>query len=116
MTETLAYALPHGITLNCRVSGKQGRPVLMFLHGFPEAAFVWDELLTYFSQAEHGGYRCIAPCMRGYAPSSAPTEVRDYRAKHLVQDIVALTHLVSPDAPLAALVAHDWGEIGRAHV
>jgi pimeloyl-ACP methyl ester carboxylesterase len=91
------------------VSGEVGRPVLLFLHGFPEAAFVWDNLLTHFAKPENGGYRCVAPNMRGYAPSSAPTDVNAYRAKHLVQDIQALVALESPQQPLAALVAHDWG-------
>jgi pimeloyl-ACP methyl ester carboxylesterase len=109
MTENLAHALPHGITLNCRVSGERGRPVLIFLHGFPEAAFVWDPLLAYFSRPENGGYRCVAPNLRGYERSSAPSDVSAYRAKHLVQDILALSQAESPDQPLAALVAHDWG-------
>ena len=109
MIHTLTHALPHGITLSCRVSGEVGRPVLMFLHGFPEAAFVWDALLDHFAQPEHGGYRCIAPNLRGYEQSSAPRDVGEYRAKHLVQDIAALISMESPNAPLAALVAHDWG-------
>ena len=109
MIHTLTHALPHGITLSCRVSGEVGRPVLMFLHGFPEAAFVWDALLDHFAQPEHGGYRCIAPNLRGYEQSSAPRDVGEYRAKHLVQDIAALIGMESPNAPLAALVAHDWG-------
>ncbi|MFY7907766.1 MAG: alpha/beta hydrolase, partial [Burkholderiaceae bacterium] len=45
MIETWQQDLPHGITLSCRGCGERGRPVLIFLHGFPEAAFVWDELL-----------------------------------------------------------------------
>ncbi len=109
MIEHTALALPHGITLTCRSSGERGRPVLLFLHGFPEAAFVWDGLLTHFSQPEHGGYRCVAPNLRGYAGSSAPPDVRDYRAKHLVQDVLALIAVEADRAPLAALVAHDWG-------
>lgn len=109
MIQTLTHTLAHGITLSCRVSGEVGKPVLMFLHGFPEAAFVWDDLLTHFAQPEHGGYRCIAPNLRGYEHSSAPADVSAYRAKHLVQDIVALIAAESPHGPLAALVAHDWG-------
>ena len=42
MIDTWIAELPHGIALSCRSSGARGRPVLMFLHGFPEAAFVWD--------------------------------------------------------------------------
>jgi pimeloyl-ACP methyl ester carboxylesterase len=109
MIETMRRPLPHGIELSCRVTGQTGRPVLMFLHGFPEAAFAWDELLEHFALPEHGGYRCVAPHLRGYADSSRPTEVRDYRAKHLVQDISSLIQIESANAPLAALVAHDWG-------
>eukprot|EP01036_Dinobryon_divergens_P042564 gene42564-56574_t len=73
------------------------------------AAFVWDALLEHFSKPENGGYRCVAPNLRGFEQSSAPAEVAAYRAKHLVQDIAALIALESPQAPLAALVAHDWG-------
>jgi pimeloyl-ACP methyl ester carboxylesterase len=107
--QTWQQDLPHGITLSCRACGKRGRPVLMFLHGFPEAAWVWDPLLVHFSKPENGGYRCVAPNLRGYERSSAPDDVKAYRAKHLVQDIVALIGLESGLAPLAALVAHDWG-------
>ncbi|NBY34264.1 MAG: alpha/beta hydrolase [Betaproteobacteria bacterium] len=104
-----SFSLSNGITLDCRVAGVEGRPVMLFLHGFPEAAFVWDEMLAFFSDPAHGGYLCVAPNLRGYAGSSAPSDVAAYRAKHLVQDLVALKDLLSPQQPLACLVAHDWG-------
>ena len=111
MIEACNRALPHGISLSCRADGEPGRPVLMFLHGFPEAAFVWDFHLAYFARPENGGYRCIAPNLRGFADSSAPVEVSAYRPKHLVQDIAALIALETQaqGGQLAALVAHDWG-------
>jgi pimeloyl-ACP methyl ester carboxylesterase len=107
--QTWQQDLPHGITLSCRACGQTGRPVLLFLHGFPEGAWVWDGLLRHFSQPENGGYRCVAPNLRGYERSSAPQDVKAYRAKHLVQDLLALMAAESGQAPLAALVAHDWG-------
>jgi pimeloyl-ACP methyl ester carboxylesterase len=106
--ETWRLRLPHGIELACRCAGQRGRPVMVFLHGFPEAAFVWDALLRHFSQPENGGYFCVAPNLRGYAGSSAPVEVDAYHPRQLVQDISALTRSLSSE-PLAALVAHDWG-------
>ena len=109
MIKRLRYPLPHGIELTCRVTGEPGRPVLLFLHGYPEAAFAWDNLLTHFSKPEHGGYRCVAPNLRGFADSSSPSELSAYRAKHLVQDVLALIEAESGSAQLAALVAHDWG-------
>jgi pimeloyl-ACP methyl ester carboxylesterase len=105
--ETWQQALPHGITLSCRAAGERGRPVLVFLHGFPEAAFVWDELLRHFAEPANGGYRCVAPNLRGYERSSQPADVSAYRPRHLVQDVAALVE--AEGAPLACLVAHDWG-------
>ena len=105
MIETFQAELPHGITLSCRASGPAGAPVLMFLHGFPEAAFVWDELLERFGTR----YRCVAPNLRGFEKSSSPKEPEAYRVKHLMADLEALIAKVSPGAPLEALVAHDWG-------
>ena len=111
MIETFAVALPHGITLSCRAAGAADAPLLVFLHGFPEAAFVWDEMLLHFADR----YRCVAPNLRGFEQSSAPAEVEAYRAKNLMADIEALAAHCNrvagraADAPLAALVAHDWG-------
>jgi pimeloyl-ACP methyl ester carboxylesterase len=113
MIESFQQILPHGTTLSCRAAGERGRPVLLFLHGFPEAAFVWDGLLAHFAQAGNGGYRCVAPNLRGYEQSSAPEDVAAYRAKPLVQDLTALINVITQDSPtpgqLACLVAHDWG-------
>ncbi|MEI7783049.1 MAG: alpha/beta hydrolase [Betaproteobacteria bacterium] len=106
--ETWRLSLPNGIELACRSAGQRGRPVMVFLHGFPEAAFVWDKLLLHFSQPDHGGYFCVAPNLRGYEGSSAPLELSAYHPRQLVQDISALARTLSQE-PLAALVAHDWG-------
>ncbi|MEJ7928527.1 alpha/beta hydrolase [Ramlibacter sp. AN1015] len=104
MIERFVQALPHGIELECRAAGAPGAPVLVFLHGFPEAAFVWDDMLTHFAAR---GFRCIAPNLRGYAGSSSPVDPEQYRARLLVQDITAL--LAAQGGPIEALVAHDWG-------
>lgn len=103
MIESFQATLPHGITLSCRATGKAGAPVLVFLHGFPEAAFVWDTMLEHFGAR----YRCVAPNLRGFERSSAPAEIEAYRAKHLVADITALIDQLG--GPLEALIAHDWG-------
>ena len=104
MIETFDAVLPHGITLGCRATGKVGAPLLLFLHGFPEAAFVWDDVLEHFGDR----YRCVAPNLRGFGPSSAPAEPEAYRVKHLLSDIDALISQLG-GGPLEALIAHDWG-------
>jgi pimeloyl-ACP methyl ester carboxylesterase len=102
--ETFDAALPHGITLSCRAAGPRDAPCLMFLHGFPEAAFVWDEVMRALSRS----HRCIAPNLRGYERSSAPPDIEAYRAKHVMADLAALVGKMGT-GPLAAMVAHDWG-------
>ncbi|MES2425279.1 MAG: alpha/beta hydrolase [Pseudomonadota bacterium] len=104
MVTTWLQPLPHGTTLSCRAAGERGNPLLVFLHGFPEAAFVWDGLLEHFAAR---GYRCVAPNLRGFEQSSSPPEPAAYRPKYLVQDIAALVALEG--GHLAALIAHDWG-------
>lgn len=100
-------ALPHGITLSCRADGPPDAPRrAILLHGFPEAAFVWDGVMAALAP----GVRCVAPNLRGYERSSAPAEVSAYRPKHLVADLAALIDTVAgADRPIDLLVAHDWG-------
>lgn len=96
--------LPHGVRLSCRAAGAADAPRrIVLLHGFPEAAFVWDPLMRELGP----GARCVAPNLRGYEHSSAPPDVRAYRAKHLVQDIDALIETMG--GRIDVLVAHDWG-------
>lgn len=102
--ERFPWELAHGITLSCRAAGERGQPVMLFLHGFPEAAFIWDGMLEHFAAS---GYRCIAPNLRGFERSTQPPEAAQYRARFLVQDIAALIEAVG--APIDCLVAHDWG-------
>ena len=103
MPRTAHLPTAPGIQLELRSTGSPDRPAIVFLHGFPEAAFVWDGLLERFGSTWH----CVAPNLRGYAGSSAPADVAAYRAKHLVGDIAALIGALG--GRVAALVAHDWG-------
>ncbi|VWX58096.1 Epoxide hydrolase [Burkholderiales bacterium 8X] len=109
MIETFKRELPNGCRLSCRASGPANAPLMVFLHGFPEAAFIWDPLLEHFSRPENGGFRCVAPNLRGFEKSSSPTEVAAYRAHLLAQDILQLVQSESRSGQLDVLVAHDWG-------
>lgn len=102
--DTFFVDLPHGVRLSCRASGRaDAKRRVVLLHGFPEAAFVWDPLLCQLGTQA----RCVAPNLRGYERSSAPQDVSAYRAKYLVQDIDALIDAMG--GRVDVLVAHDWG-------
>lgn len=102
MIRLIDHDLPGGMRLACRAAGDEPRRVIL-LHGFPEAAFVWDEVLLRLAP-QIGG---LAPNLRGYPGSSQPTEASAYRPRHLVGDLVAL--IESTGGTLDLLVAHDWG-------
>lgn len=99
-----AADLPHGIRLSLRENTAATHlPRALLLHGFPEAAFAWDDILSRLDGIVHA----TAPNLRGFADSSSPVEAVQYRAKHLVRDVAAL--IEQQGAPLDLLVAHDWG-------
>lgn len=101
--ERFDLALPQGITLSCRAVGPVDAPRIVLLHGFPEAAFVWDDVM----RALAGRWRCIAPNLRGFERSSAPAGVEHYKPRALVGDIAAV--IEATGGPVELLVAHDWG-------
>ena len=84
--------------------GPVSGPPMIFLHGFPELAIVWKAQMTYFAAK---GWRCVAPDMRGYGGSSAPTHVADYTVGEISTDMVELHQALG--ARPAVWVGHDWG-------
>ncbi len=95
--------LPHGITLATRACGPASAPRVLLLHGFPEGAFVWDEVMAALASSA----RCVAPDLRGFGKSSSPSGVERYRARELLEDLGAVIERLG--APVDLLVAHDWG-------
>ena len=97
-----------GVKLHCAVAGDAGKPLMLFLHGFPEFWAAWRGPMAHFAAR---GWLCVAPDLRGYNLSDKPEGVEAYKAKHLIADVLALgAHYVkgNPDGKFV-LVAHDWG-------
>ena len=93
-----------GVTLHCAVSGAAARPLMLFLHGFPEFWAAWRNPMAHFAAR---GWLCVAPDLRGYNLSGKPEGVEPYKAKHLINDVLALGAYY--DSRPYVLVAHDWG-------
>lgn len=102
MDEETLTLRSQGTQLHAWRAGRQG-PRVLLLHGFPEAGFIWKPVMQRLSTQA----RLLAPTLRGYAPSSCPSQASAYRPKALVADLVAL--IEQEGAPLDLLVAHDWG-------
>lgn len=87
-------------------SGPEDGPLLILLHGWPELSLIWRAQMAAFAA---GGWRCIAPDMRGYGKSSAPTDSSAYSNREIVADMAELhDHLGGQPA---VWVGHDWGSV-----
>ena len=95
--------LGNGIRLHYASSGVRGRPLLLFLHGFPEYSGAWEELLPRFGDTHFA----VAPDLRGFNLSSQPPEVSAYRAREIVGDLERLVRALGYER--VTVVAHDWG-------
>ncbi len=91
-------------TTHYLVSGPDGGPLMIFLHGWPGLGLTWRAQMVTFA-AE--GWRCVAPDLRGYGTSSAPAAVDAYAMKEIVADMVELHDHLGGEP--AIWVGHDWG-------
>lgn len=93
-----------GETYHYLSMGDESKPVLLFIHGFPEFSYTWREQLKHFSDRFH----TVAVDMKGYNLSSKPKEVSAYKSITVAEDLYQFAKKLSPDRPIF-VVAHDWG-------
>ncbi len=92
-----------GIRLHYASCGDAGRPLMLFVHGFPEFWRAWELVLPHFGDRWHA----VAPDLRGFNLSSKPSEVAAYKPAVLVADLVGLIEALGHRS--AVVVGHDWG-------
>ena len=94
----------NGVQLDALVAGPAEGELVVLLHGFPESGDAWQRQIPALASA---GWRVIAPHQRGYAGSSKPISVFDYRLGLLARDVLALADAAG--AQQFSVVGHDWG-------
>jgi epoxide hydrolase 4 len=97
------HQLPNGNTLHAAHWGDPSKPLMLFVHGFPEFWFAWRDLAPRFASTHY----CVAPDLRGFNLSSQPTELSEYKAPKLIQDLALL--IADCGQKSAVVVSHDWG-------
>lgn len=90
--------------IRMRVAQQGAGPLVLFCHGWPESWYSWRHQLAALAAA---GYRAVAPDMRGYGGTEAPSDVEQYTMLHLVGDMVELVKALGESQ--AVIVGHDWG-------
>jgi pimeloyl-ACP methyl ester carboxylesterase len=84
----------------------QPAELVICLHGFPDHPRSFRDQLPALREA---GYRVLVPTLRGYEPSSQPSDGR-YFMVDLVEDLIAWIDRFSGGAPVH-LIGHDWGAV-----
>ena len=95
-----------GVRLACYTDGEPGLPTLVFVHGYPDTAGIWDRLVAHLAHR----YHCVRYDVRGAGRSERPSAISAYRLEHLERDLAAVIDWASPGAPVH-LIGHDWGAI-----
>ncbi|KAF5836584.1 Alpha/Beta hydrolase protein [Dunaliella salina] len=97
------YVDANGIRLHAVSLKRQPhKPLMLFLHGFPEYWYTWRHQLRAFA----GDFDAVAIDMRGYGDSSKPQGVHNYDLDLLAEDISAVVRALGHRS--CTLVAHDW--------
>ncbi|XP_023672389.1 epoxide hydrolase 4 [Paramormyrops kingsleyae] len=92
-----------GLRFHYVAAGERGKPLILFLHGFPEFWFSWRHQLREFKSE----FRVVAVDMRGYGESDQPTSTDSYRMDYLLTDIKDVMECLGYNR--CFLVGHDLG-------
>nr|CAD7599222.1 unnamed protein product [Timema genevievae] len=78
-----SYIKANGLQFHYVQKGDVTKPLMVFVHGFPEFWYSWRYQLQEF----YKDYWVVALDMRGYGDSDKPEGVNNYDIKYLVEDI-----------------------------
>ncbi len=96
----------NGLSFHCLADGPEDGPLALLLHGFPESAESWAEVLPALAGA---GFLAVAPDLRGYGGTDCPEGGEAYGMAHLVDDVAGLVEATGRQR--CHLAGHDWGAL-----
>jgi pimeloyl-ACP methyl ester carboxylesterase len=92
-----------GLDFNVLVEGEG--PDVLLVHGFPDSNSVWRHQIPALVQ---GGFRVIAPDLRGFGDSDMAPHTSGYKIDEFVADLIAILDALGVNDTVR-LVGHDWG-------
>ena len=97
------------VQLRALTWGPADAPIALCLHGFPDTAYSWRKVAPALVNA---GWRVVAPFMRGYLPSSLPSD-GSYHVGAVMDDALRVLGAAGPTGR-DVFIGHDWGAIAAA--
>ena len=98
------YADNAGTKIHYVSMGSDMKPLMVFVHGFPDFWYTWRNQIQAFS----ADYQVVALDLRGYDLSDRPEGVENYKFPVLLEDIRAVIDAES-NGRKVILIGHDWG-------
>ncbi|CAM6087071.1 unnamed protein product [Calypogeia fissa] len=90
--------------INMHIAEAGSGPVVLLLHGFPDFWFTWRYQIPALANA---GFHAVAPDIRGFGQTDAPSEAEKYTVFDITGDLVGLIDALGEKQVF--VVGHDWG-------
>jgi pimeloyl-ACP methyl ester carboxylesterase len=110
----LVNAPDMGPTIVLAVEGPRSSNAILFMHGWPDDASIWDAQVTRFRQT----HRCVRYTLPWYGPVSEADKEAAERGHsrwgydfHVIADALALAVRAADITLPVTVVAHDWGAV-----
>jgi pimeloyl-ACP methyl ester carboxylesterase len=97
------------VELKALTWGPPDGPIALCLHGFPDTAYGWRNFAPRLAES---GWRVVAPFMRGYAPSSIPSD-GSYHIGALMDDALQVRSATG-GTDRDVVIGHDWGAMAAS--
>jgi len=97
------------LTIHYVANGDRSKPLMLFLHGFPQFWYTWKKQLVEFGT----DYYAVAIDLPGYGYSSIPKEKSRYDSAEISLDIREFILELGYESCI--LVGHDWGAVIAFH-
>lgn len=86
-----------------RVAAREGKPTVLFLHGYPSSSYDWRYQIDHFSKR---GYGLLVPDLLGYGDTDKPEALEAYTMRNMGRQVVELLDHEKLETVVG--VAHDW--------
>jgi pimeloyl-ACP methyl ester carboxylesterase len=104
-TTTMTLSRDGKRTLHVAAAGRNGAPLVLCLHGFPDFWRTWTGQIERLAPR----YRVVAPDQRGYTTSMKPRGARAYVVARAVEDALAVMR--AEGYASMRVIGHDWGGV-----
>lgn len=100
----------NGLAVHFLEGGQRDAPLVLLLHGFPELAYSWRQLIVPLASL---GFHVVAPDQRGYGRTTGHTpgydiDLTEFGMVNLASDIAGLVNALGHSC-VALVVGHDFG-------